>query len=120
MNFSKTVFQKDMYKFSKRDGMYKRFFNDFQMFQSLCTKEYFLMICSNVYSKSMYRDFSIYIFYVHSKGFFNNFFYLKCICTKNLKDFKNMYKIQSENMYKSVFFFLSQNFNVESEVLGNH
>ena len=28
-------------------------------------------------------------FYVHSKGFFNDFF-LKCICTKNLKDLKNL------------------------------
>jgi len=29
-DFSKTMFQKDMYRFSKREGMYKRFFfNDF-------------------------------------------------------------------------------------------
>jgi len=26
MNFSKTMFQKDMYEFSKREGMYKRYF----------------------------------------------------------------------------------------------
>jgi len=26
------------------------------------------------------------------------------ICAKNLKDLKNMYKLQSENMFKSLFF----------------
>jgi len=61
----------------------------------------FSMISSNVYSKSMYKDFSKYIFYVHSKGFFNDFLLFKCIYTKNLKDLQNMYKLQSENMYKN-------------------
>jgi len=40
-------------------------------------KEIFLIISSNVYSKKyVQRIFQIYIFYVHSKGFFNGFFCL--------------------------------------------
>jgi len=46
------------------------------MFESLCTKEYFLMISSNVYSKSLYKDFSKYIYFMYiQKGFFQWFFF---------------------------------------------
>jgi len=80
------MFQKICTNFSKEKVCTKDFFNDFQMFQNLCIKEYFSMVSSNVYSKSMYKDFFQVFFYEHSKGFFNIFF--KCICTKNLKKSK--------------------------------
>jgi len=77
------MFQKDIYKFSKREGMYKIFFNDFQMFQ----KEYFSTNFSQCLFKNYVQRFSKYIFLCTFKWFF--------FCTKNLKDLKNMYKCQS-------------------------
>jgi len=64
------------------------------------------MISSNVYLKSMYKDFSKYIFFMYIQQNFSMILYLfKCIYKKNLKDINNMYKLQSENMYK-IFPFL--------------
>jgi len=57
----------------------------------------FSMIFSNVYLKSMYKDFSKYIFIMYiQKNFSMILFLFKCIYKKNLKDLKNMYKLQSE------------------------
>ena len=57
-----------------------------------------------LFKKYVQRFFEIYIFYIHSKGFLNDFLLFKCMYTKNLKDLKNMYKLQSENMYKNFSF----------------
>ena len=53
------------------------------------------------------------------KDFSMIFFWFKCICIKNLKDLKNMYKLQSENMYKS-FFFIFQISLCRIRTLGKH
>ena len=111
VNFSKTCFKKICTNFPKEKICTKDIFIDFQMFESLCTKEYFLMISSNVYSKCLYKDFSKYIYFMYiQKGVFQ-WFFLKCIYKKNLKYLKNMY---------INFFFFSKLHYVESEVLGNH
>jgi len=108
------MFQKDMYKFSKREGMYKGFFNDFQMFQSLYTKEYFLIISSNVYSKSMYKDFSKYIFLCTFKKIFQWFFLFKMYM---YKEFERSQEYVQTSKWKYVqkllfIFFFFQNFTV--------
>jgi len=111
------MFQKICTNFPKEKVCTKDFFNDFQTFQNLCIKEYFSMVSSNVYSKSMHKDFSQVFFYENSKGFFNDFF--KMYMYKELrKNLKNMYKLQSEHTYKS-FPFFSKFHYVESEILGN-
>jgi len=79
LNFSKIMFQKICTNFSKEKICTKDIFNDFQMFQNLCTKGTFSMISSNVYSKSMYKDFLKYIYiYIYIlctlKRIFNDFF----------------------------------------------
>jgi len=67
------------------------------------------MISSNVYLKSMYKDFSKYIFFMYiQKNFSMILFLFKCIYKKNLKDLKNMYKLQSGNMYKIFPFLFSK------------
>ena len=72
--FSKTMFQKICTNFSKEKVCTKDFFNDFEMFQNLCTKEYFSMVSSNVYSKSMYKDFFSSTFLWTFKRIFQWFF----------------------------------------------
>jgi len=70
INFSKTMFQKDMYKFSKTECMNKIFFQWFSnvskfMYEGIFFNDFFI-----VYSKIMYKDFSKYIFLCTLKGFF--------------------------------------------------
>jgi len=77
VNFSKTCFKKICTNFPKEKICTKDIFIDFQIFESLCTKEYFLMISSNVYSKCLYKDFSKYIYFMYiQKGFFQWFFFV--------------------------------------------
>jgi len=93
VNFSKTMFQKDMYEFSKREDMYKRYFQLFSNVWRFMSKGIFFNdFFQCLFKKSIQRFFQIYIFYVHSKRIFSMIFF-KCIYTKNLKYLKNMYKI---------------------------
>jgi len=86
--------------------MYKRYFQWFSNVSKFMYKGTFSMISSNVYLKSMYIDFLKYIFFIYiQKKISMILFLFKCIYKKNLKDLKNMYKLQSENMYK-IFPFL--------------
>jgi len=73
MIFSKTMFQKDVYKFFKREGMYKRFSDISKfMYKGICFNDFFQCL----FKRYVQRFFQIYIFYVHAKGFFNDFFCL--------------------------------------------
>jgi len=86
--------------------MYKGYFEWFSNVSKFMYKGTFSMISSNVYLKSMYKDFSKYIFFMYiQKNFSMILFLFECIHKKNLKDLKNMYKLQSGNMYK-IFPFL--------------
>jgi len=82
----KDMFQKDMYGFSKREDMYKRYFHWFSniwkfMYKGIFFNDFFQCLLKI----SVQRFFQIYIFYVHSKRIFSIIFFLfKCICTKNL------------------------------------
>jgi len=103
VNFSKTMFQKDMYEFSKREDMYKRYFQWFSNVWKFMYKGIFFNDFFQCLFKSLYKDFSKYIYFMYiQKGFFQWFFLFKCIYTKNLKYLKNRYN----------FFSLFQNFTM--------
>jgi len=57
VNFSKTMFQKDMYKFSKREGMYKIFF---QLFSNVLKFMYNFFF--NYFFKCLFRKVCTKIF----------------------------------------------------------
>jgi len=72
MSFPKIAFQKDIYQFLKEKIRTKDIFNNFQMLQNLCIKEYFSMIFLNVYSKKMDRMVffvCFFLFFGESKFF---------------------------------------------------
>jgi len=76
MNFSKTMFQKDMYEFTKIEDMYKRYFQWFSnvwkfMYKGIFFNDFFQCL----FKKSVQRFFQIYIFYVHSKRIFSMIFF---------------------------------------------
>jgi len=102
--FQRQCFQKICTNFSKEKICTKDVFNDFQMFQNLCTKEHFQWFLPMFIQKVCTKIFwTIYFLCTLKKKFQWFFFLFKYICTKNLKDLKNMCKLQSENMFKSFF-----------------
>ena len=74
--FQRQCFKKICTNFSKEKICTKDIFNDFQMFQNLCTKEHFQWFFQCLFKKYVQRFFEIYIFYVHSKEFFNDFIFV--------------------------------------------
>jgi len=55
--------------------MYKRYFQWFSNVSKFMYKGTFSMISSNVYSKSMYKDFLKYIFFMYIEKDFQWFFF---------------------------------------------
>jgi len=74
MIFFKDNVSKDMYKFSKREGMYKRFFQWFSNVSKFTYKGIFFNGFFQCLFKKYVQIFFSNTFYEHSKGFFNDFF----------------------------------------------
>jgi len=102
--FQRQCFKKICTNFPKEKICTKHICNDFQIFQNLCTKEHFQLFLPMFIQKVCTKIFWNIYFLCTLKRIFNGSFFKKYICTKNLKDLKNMYKLQSENMFKSFFF----------------
>jgi len=49
VSFSKTMFQKDMYKFFEREGMYKRYFKCFKIYVQRNIFQWFLPMFIQIY-----------------------------------------------------------------------
>jgi len=111
------MFQKICTNFPKEKVCTKSFFIDFQMFQNLCTKEYFSMVSSNVYSKSMYKDFFKYFFMNIQKDF--SMIFLNSHVERIKKKISKICTNFKVNIRLKVFLFISKFHCVESEILGN-
>jgi len=78
VNFTKTMFQKDMYKFFKREGMFKSYFQWISNVSNFVYKGIFFNdFFQCLFKKYVQRYiFFYFLFFVPLKGFFNDFLFV--------------------------------------------
>jgi len=104
--FKDNVSKRYVLIFQKRRYVQKIFSMIFKCFKIYVQRNIFNYFFQCLFKKYVQRFFEIYIFFIYiQKNFSMILFLFKCIYKKNLKDLKNMYKLQSGNMYK-IFPFL--------------
>ena len=97
VNFSKTMFKKRyVLIFQKRRYVQKIFSMIFKCFKIYVQRNIFNDFFQWLFKKYVQRFFDIYIYFMYiQKDLSMILFLFKCIYKKNLKDLKNMYKLQS-------------------------